>query len=330
MPRKRKNKASINSKILSYVAWVLAIISLVLGSLVGGYYFGYEDAKEDMLKKEKIEKQKRLSLLKTIEKDNAKTINKRLQEVLKKGKKEYVSASHELDGASLAKPPKRIKREVKRAPSKPKLAIIIDDVGTSSQVKSIKNLRLPLTMSFLPPSDARPHSAKLAAKEKIYMVHLPMEAQNFSAEEPSTLRVKDSQEKIFLRIKEIKKLFPRARYLNNHTGSKFTSNELAMNRLIYAMKAQNMSFVDSRTTAQTQAPKVLKNYGLKYVARDVFLDHEMDKKKILKQIKRAIQIAKNHGTAIAIGHPHKNTLLALKESKNLFDEVELVYINRLR
>ena len=55
----------------------------------------------------------------------------------------------------------------------------------------------------------------------------------------------------------------------------------------------------------------------------------MDKAYIKKQIKKAIKIAKKHGTAIAIGHPHVNTLLAISESKKLFKEVELVMINRL-
>jgi len=162
------------------------------------------------------------------------------------------------------------------------------------------------------------------------MVHLPMEAQNFNKEEPFTLHVNDSQKIINQRITELKKLFPRVKYINNHTGSKFTSDEIAMNRLISVLNMKRINFVDSRTTAQTKAPKVMKNFGLKYVARDVFLDHKHDKEYILSQIKKAIGIAKTHGTAIAIGHPHKNTLLAIAESKVLFKEVELVYINRLR
>ena len=73
----------------------------------------------------------------------------------------------------------------------------------------------------------------------------------------------------------------------------------------------------------------MKNFGLNYVARDVFLDHYSDKASIKKAIKKAIKVAKLHGTAIAIGHPHKNTLMALRESKYLFNDVELVLINRL-
>jgi polysaccharide deacetylase 2 family uncharacterized protein YibQ len=184
-------------------------------------------------------------------------------------------------------------------------------------------------MSFLPPSSFRPNSAKLAAKEKFYMVHLPMEAMSFTAEEPTTLRVNDSQTKISKRIEKLLKQFPKAKYINNHTGSKFTSNEVAMNRLMNSLKKHNINFIDSRTTAKTKVPAVMKNYGLKYIARDVFLDHHQDKPYVKKQIKEAIRIAKQHGSAIAIGHPHKNTLLALKESKKLFKDVELVYINKL-
>jgi hypothetical protein len=73
----------------------------------------------------------------------------------------------------------------------------------------------------------------------------------------------------------------------------------------------------------------MKNFGYKYVSRDVFLDHHPDKESVKKQIKEAIRIAKLHGTAIAIGHPHKNTLLALKESKYLLKDVDLVYVDRL-
>jgi len=329
---KKRNIKNSSSKLLAYIAWALAIVALVLSSIVAGYYMGYDDAKNEVAKEKKQERQKRLAVLTKLEnsvKEKPKNVNKRLKEVLKKDMKQYVSASHELDGGSLAKVPKMLKRQVKVSPNRPRLAIIIDDVGTASQVKAIRSLHIPLTMSFLPPSKARPNTARLAKHEKIYMVHLPMEAQNWSAEEPFTLRIHDSQTIISNRVQEIKRLFPRVKYLNNHTGSKFTSNEVAMNRLVFALNTNKIKFVDSRTTAATKAPKVLKNFGLPYIARDVFLDHHMDKPYVLSQIKKAIEIAKRHGTAIAIGHPHKNTLKALYESKKLLKGVELVYINRL-
>ena len=333
MAKRKKKSSNSTNKVLTYIAWGLALVALTLSSLVSGYYFGYEEAKRDLIKSEKIDTAKRLNMLKKLEdvaiahKDS---VNKRLKKILKEEVKQIPTALHEYNDTKAVKPPPRAKREVKRLSTKPKLAIIIDDVSVKANVNAIKNIGLPLTMSFLPPSKFRPNSAKLASNEKFYMVHLPMEAKHFNKEEPFTLKSDDSQAIIKKRIVELKKLFPRVRYINNHTGSKFTSSEFAMNRLISVLNSQRINFIDSRTTADTKAPAVMKNFGLRYVARDVFLDHRDDKAYILTQIKKAIKIAKMHGTAIAIGHPRKNTLLAIRESKNLFKEVDLVYINRLR
>jgi len=323
--RKKSTKVDKSSKILAYVAWFLSIVALIIISLTIGYYFGISDATKSLYPKK--EKQK-IAQVKELPKKQA-TVKNRLKEVLQKEQPKYISAAHEIDDESLANPPKIKEKELIIYNHKPKLAIIIDDVQTASQVKSIKSLHIPLTMSFLPPRPARPNSAKLASHEKFYMVHLPMEAMHFSAAEPDTLKVSDSQQKISQKIAEIKKEFPRVHFINNHTGSKFTSNEVAMNRLVFALKANKINFIDSRTTAKTMAPKVLKNFGLKYVARDVFLDHHMEKAYVLKQIKEAIKVAKAHGHAIAIGHPHKNTLAALAESKNLFKDVDLVQIYKI-
>ena len=330
--RKKSQKKKTNTTILTYIAWTLALIALVITALFAGYYIGFSDGKTKTEKIRSKENATQRALLKKLENSLIKmplSVNTRLKSVLKKETKHYISASHEIDGNSLANVPKMAKRKRVITPHKARLAIIIDDVGTKRQVEAIKSLKLPLTMSFLPPSKGRPNTAKLAKLEKLYMVHLPMEAQNWSAEEPNTLRINDEQTKISARIKEIKELFPKVKYINNHTGSKFTSSEVAMNRLIFALTANNIHFIDSRTTAHTKAPKVLKNFGLKYMSRDVFLDHHMDKPYVLEQIKKAIKVAKSHGTAIAIGHPHKNTLQALYESKELLKDVELVYINRL-
>jgi polysaccharide deacetylase 2 family uncharacterized protein YibQ len=258
-------------------------------------------------------------------------LQKKTQEFIKKHQLEKThSAAHEYasDNAKVL-PPEGPVRPKKIVASRPKLAIIIDDVSFANDVRRIKSLALPLTMSFLPPSKNHPDSAKLAAKEPFYMVHLPLEAKNFSATEPSTLYVASSYREVAERIREIKKNFPKVTYVNNHTGSTFTADERAMNRLITVLREEKIGFIDSRTTAETKVPKVMQNFGMPYVARDVFLDHNPDLHAIKKQIKRAISIAKKHGSAIAIGHPHKKTLQALAESKGLLDDVKLVRVDEL-
>jgi polysaccharide deacetylase 2 family uncharacterized protein YibQ len=325
--RSKKSKKKVNnSTILRYIAWALAVIALSLAAVLIGYYFGYKDAQHKAIKEAVHEKK--------IAKKEAKqkSFHKRLQALLKKESKAYNSASHEISSESLAHPPQIVKIP-KVIPNhrakKAKLAIIIDDVQTAKDVRAIKSLHLPLTMSFLPPRPGRPNSAKLAAKEPFYMVHLPLEAMHFSANEPNTLRVSDSQEKIDKQIALIKREFPRVHYINNHTGSKFTDSKAAMERLIRALDANHINFIDSRTIGSTKAPIVEKEFHNLYVARDVFLDHHMDKAYVLHQIKEAIRVAKAHGHAIAIGHPHKNTLEAIYESKALLKNVDLVLVKDL-
>ena len=329
--RKKQTKTKNNSKLLSYIAWSLGVIAISLSATLIGYYVGYDNAKEESTNYIKIQESKHIKELQKQKED----INKRLQKVLQKEREKnlpqnYTSAAHEIDDETLAHAPKIKKHLKKRTDKRPKLAIIIDDVSTRSQVKAIKSLHLPLTMSFFPPTPRHPNTAKLAAKEQFYMVHLPMGALHWKAEEPQTLHIHDSQQVISARIDEIRRLFSDVHFINNHTGSKFTSNEKAMTRLITALKQHHISFIDSRTTAKTKAPIVLKHFGMKYIARDVFLDHHTDKPYVLKQIKEAIRVAKSNGEAIAIGHPHKNTLQALYESKKLLKAVDLILVYQIK
>ena len=70
------------------------------------------------------------------------TLNKKLENILKKEQKRYdLTAAHEVDDKKVLKP--RTKKP-HLSSTKPKLAIIFDDVSTKSQVKAIKSLNLKL------------------------------------------------------------------------------------------------------------------------------------------------------------------------------------------
>lgn len=338
--KKRKNTKSKNTtnKILKVVVWVLIAILVSIAFIGIGYYIGYKDGFKysdirSIHKQERpIKEPKKVDNI-TASSKKEEDLKDRLKTVLKEEENRYAEqgASHEYEESpeQLEHPPivKVVKK--KKVKTKPKLAIIIDDVSFARDVKEIKKLNLNVTMSFLPPNAIHPDSAILASKEPFYMVHLPMEAMHFNASEPITLKAKDSQQVIMNRINKIVSLFPRVKYINNHTGSKFTSNEVAMNRLIFALNKYNIHFVDSRTIAETKVPKVMKAYGERYIARDVFLDHKMEVPYVKKQIIEAVKVAKEKGYAIAIGHPHENTLEALKESKDILSQVDLVQINKI-
>ena len=329
--RKSHKKGGKHSDTIALITYAVIALIVLIVAVGAGYYYGYGDGKSDAQRKYATERKATEELVERLRKAAvAPTTTRQLQSVLQRDRGKYgETAQHEYGDTPKALPPVGPKRTPKLSTELPKLAIIIDDVAFAGDVRRIKALQMPLTMSFLPPSTRHPNSAKLAAKEPSYMVHLPLEAKNFSAAEPFTLRVNDSQREIINRIGKIKELFPKVRYINNHTGSTFTSNEIAMNRLIFALREEKINFIDSRTTAQTKAPDVMRNYGFPYVARDVFLDHDPDIASVKKQIKRAVAIAKKHGTAIAIGHPHKETLEALGQSRELLKDVQLVRVEDL-
>jgi uncharacterized protein len=214
--------------------------------------------------------------------------------------------------------------------TKPKIAIVIDDVTTQAQKDKILSMGYKITMSFLPPTNTHPSSAKIAQSLSFHMIHFPMQASSaFKGEEVNTLRTTDSYETIEKRVKQLREWYPNAIYTNNHTGSVFTENDEAIDKLFRALKKYNFIFVDSRTSAKSVVKKYAKKYDMPYIVRNTFLDNEQSYQYVQKQLKEAIEIAKKQGYALAIGHPHEITLQVLRDSKNLFKDVEPIFVNQL-
>ena len=212
---------------------------------------------------------------------------------------------------------------------RPKLAIIIDDVSFLHQVKAIKAIPYNVTPSFLPPTKRHPASHKLADDFSFHMVHLPLEALSHNSPEVNTLKVGVGYKEIKKHIVQIKGQFPKAQYYNNHTGSRFTADAKSMDLLFRVIKEEGLTFVDSRTTADTQAGIMAKKYGTKLFSRDVFLDNSYEPLAIREKLKEAVEIAKRVGVAIAICHPHKNTLDVLARAKPILKDVDVVYLKDL-
>ncbi|MFK5881828.1 MAG: divergent polysaccharide deacetylase family protein [Sulfurospirillum sp.] len=278
----------------------------------------------------KTEKKNRVIAQKTLLK---KTTDKKIIEK-KREKKEikqnYLSEIHDYEKSlKYTKIKEKVIKKIANYQGKPKLAIIIDDVSFLYQVKQIKKIPFKITPSFFPPTKIHPDTVKLSHIFKFAMIHLPLEAMGYMHPEPKTLLANSSKKEIEARIDEIKKEFPQIHYYNNHTGSKFTSNPKAMQYLISYMKDKNLHFVDSRTTAATKAGVVSRALHVRLLSRDIFLDNVAKPKEILEQLKKAVKMAKKSGYAIAIGHPHKNTLKTLLGAKRYLKDVQMVYVDEL-
>ena len=219
-------------------------------------------------------------------------------------------------------------RKALPAGSRAKLAIIIDDVGTSEQAQKIAALPVRVTPSIFPPEYQRKDTRSLARDFEHYAIHLPMEASS-AKNNSATLRASDNYEKLRGVIAKLRVDFPNAKFINNHTGSKFTADERAMQNLLRAMNEHGFLFVDSRTSPATKAKAAMNGLGMRYVHRDVFLDNQNSVAAVRKKLREAVALAKKQGYAIAIGHPKSSTLRALANSADILGEVDLVYLDEI-
>ncbi|MDD5053376.1 MAG: divergent polysaccharide deacetylase family protein [Sulfuricurvum sp.] len=331
--------------ILKWIGWGIFGILFLSAVFSIGYFFGFNQA-DDKLAAERIQTQKLVLQIEQIaalddntlpstkskdriQEDEIRHLKKELEDLLEREHVHSEVNPHHEYAPNEKKAPPAENRPVRTTGSEAKLVIIIDDVSYAHDVKEIKSTGLPLVMSFLPPSSRHPDSGLLAKQENTYMIHLPLEAVAFHDEEPNTLHTDSSEEEIAKRLEVLKQIFPKMHYVNNHTGSKFTSDTNSMDKLIRVMKKDGLQFVDSRTIGTTKGREITAKYGMRYLGRDVFLDDEDGIQNIKGQIRDAVEEAKRHGFAIAIGHPRVNTIKALKESKEVLKEVQLVGIDQL-
>lgn len=197
-----------------------------------------------------------------------------------------------------------------------RLAIIIDDMGTSVQeLKTLQSIGLPLTYSVIP---SLAHAKQVAegahAEGAEVMMHMPMEPEGYPKQKLESIGVlvAMSDGEISERIKSYFRTVPYAVGANNHMGSRFTQRADKMQVVLQVLKEKGLFFVDSKTSPASVAYSEARSMGLKCASRQVFLDNVQDEAAIVKQLAQAAAIARKKGAAIAICHPHPATMRALK------------------
>jgi uncharacterized protein len=216
----------------------------------------------------------------------------------------------------------------------PRLAIIIDDLGSDlAPAEKILSLPYPLTLSILP---GKEHSVEIAEEAfrrgDQVILHLPMEAEgNAVKPEAVELRVGMSAEEVDSVVSDMLASVPYAIGVNNHEGSRATADPQLMAEVMSVLRARNLFFVDSRTTAATVAFDAASQAGVPAASRKVFLDDVEAREAVLGQLDLAARDATRDGSAIAIGHPHPVTLAALAEGlpKLQAQGIRLVFVSSL-
>ncbi|WP_238582312.1 divergent polysaccharide deacetylase family protein [Cellvibrio sp. OA-2007] len=214
-----------------------------------------------------------------------------------------------------------------------RLAIIIDDIGYNLTLgKRTADLSGDFTLAVLP---FTPHGIELAERAhrsgKEIMLHAPMSNQHNYPLGRGGLTSGMQRGEFLAVLRQNLANIPHIKGLNNHMGSQLTEQAEPMSWLMEELQQRQLYFVDSRTSAQTQALAMAEKIHLPSRKRDVFLDDERTTSNIKYQLIRALKLAQQHGSAIAIGHPYPETLHELEQLQSLLDhyQVQLVKASQL-
>ena len=197
------------------------------------------------------------------------------------------------------------------------VAIVIDDIGLNrSLTKRIANIKKPITTALLPYGASDKTQAEMLQKSgKELILHTPMLPHVVADLAPVTLSPEMGRIEI---QEELIKMFNRFDGvdivgINNHMGSLFTEKKQAMGYVMEVLRHRKIYFLDSKTTPKSVGKEMAHEYNVPYISRDVFLDNVNDYDYIMKQLKEVEKIAYKKGYAVAIGHPHSQTLNALED-----------------
>lgn len=186
----------------------------------------------------------------------------------------------------------------------PRLYLVLDDAGLSlDELRRFAPFPETLTLAVLPhlpfSSDAV-HLARAAGHEVI--LHQPMEAINGEDPGPGAIFTHFEDREIRAILEENLQRYPDVAGVNNHMGSRATSDERVMEIVLETVEQSGRYFLDSRTIHTSVVPIVAARLGIPVLERHVFLDHERTREYIRGQLDYALTLARRHGFAIMIGH----------------------------
>ncbi|WP_425607841.1 divergent polysaccharide deacetylase family protein [Paenibacillus amylolyticus] len=218
-----------------------------------------------------------------------------------------------------------------------RLAIIIDDVGNDMKgTAEILAMPVKLTVAVMPFLPTTKKDATAAHEKGMdVIVHMPMEPKKGRPEwlGPGAITSNLTDEEVRSRVEKAIDDVPHAIGMNNHMGSKITSDKRIMSIVLDVCKERGLFFVDSRTNFRSVVGELAISKNMPPVGNDIFLDDQNSKQHIRKQLDLAAQRAIDKDICVVIGHvghSGMNTSAVIRESvSRLQNQVQFVGIGDL-
>ena len=214
-----------------------------------------------------------------------------------------------------------------------KLAVVIDDAGRDLASQSIyENMGIPLTLAVMPNQvHTREAAASWAAHGLPVIIHQPMESVSGIGMEQQVILTSMSDEAMRQMLKSSFSQVPEAVGMNNHQGSKATTDRHTMDVVMNELHHRNMFFFDSHTNSTTEADKAAAAYGVRYAKNDLFVDNSANEADICQMIQEGANRAKKNGVYIIIGHcrPHTAAAFQTMIPKLKAQGIEFIFVSSL-
>jgi len=198
---------------------------------------------------------------------------------------------------------------------KPKLIFVIDDMGhTMNDRALLRALGRDVTYAILPHLTYSRFFGLLSAETGAEVIlHQPFEAKDGTIPGPGLITDRMPAEQALNVLRHSLDNIPNHRGINNHMGSRGTTNPALMAPLLKELKRRNLFFLDSMTSPNSVGTSVSRQIGLPALKRDVFLDNVDEAQAIRTQVHKMASLSRQKGYAIGIGHYRHNTLFVLRE-----------------
>jgi polysaccharide deacetylase 2 family uncharacterized protein YibQ len=196
-----------------------------------------------------------------------------------------------------------------------RIALVIDDLGRSTDdLVPLEKLGVPITYSVLPFEENTPAVvSQLRSRREEILLHLPMEPKNGENPGPGALLKGMTDDQLRVHTLAALQAVPGAVGVNNHMGSSLSADTHSMSTVLRVLSSRGLFFLDSRTSPDSVGYRIAVSLGVPAAERQVFLDPDLRPETVHEQFQRLLDIARTRGAAVAIGHPHPDTLAALAE-----------------
>ena len=216
-------------------------------------------------------------------------------------------------GADGRQPWSAYARPFTEPPTRPRLAIVLQDMGLNGQLTALAADRLPPAISFA----FNPYAPDLAAqverarsKGHEVLLGLPMEPFDYPTSDPgpytllTSLNDQENTRRLDWALARVSGYIG----FTNLMGGKYTSSPEHMRSIAGVMKARGLMFFDARTAPRSVAARIMREAGGVYAFSNRQIDAQPTAQLVDARLEELERMAKLNGIAIGTALPYPVTL----------------------